>query len=123
MIRHGVGGLPVVDKNNVVIGLINDFDLLVELQHLLGATDPGWRVTVRTPSKRGEFLKLTEAISDKGWSIMAMGSVRPPKAEDHWDIIIKVWGCTQAELTEVVNSIEDHELRDIRETTTHLHRK
>jgi acetoin utilization protein AcuB len=122
MIQHKIGGLPVVE-NGIVIGLITDSDLLVELYALLGAVEPGWRITVRVPSKRGEFLKLTEVISDKGWSIMAMGNVRAPKKPDHWDIVLKIWGCTQNELVALIEGIEGHEILDIRETTTHVSRQ
>jgi acetoin utilization protein AcuB len=119
MIQYGTGGLPVVE-NGIVCGLITDNDLLKELQLLLGATDPGWRVTVRVPNKRGEFLKLTVAISDKGWSIMAMGNVRVPKYPDRWDILLKIWGCTRVELVTLLEDIEELEIRDIREITSHV---
>jgi acetoin utilization protein AcuB len=118
MITNQVGGLPVIEAHDVVIGLITDDDLLIELRNLLGAPDPGWRVTVRVPSRRGEFLHLTRAISDKGWSIMAMGNVRSPRHPDCWDVVLKIWGCTQAELADLINQIEGHILIDIRETTT-----
>lgn len=119
MINNRVGGLPVVEQNDVVIGLITDTDLLIELQNLLGATDAGWRVTVRVPGRRGEFLKLTRAISDQGWSIMAMGNVRSPRHEGCWDIVLKIWGCTRTELIALLAGIEQHTLLDVRETTTH----
>lgn len=118
MFRRNYHGLPVVDQG-VVVGLITDNDLLLELRNLLGAVEPGWRVTMRAPSRRGEFLKLTRAISDKGWGIMAMGNVRAPKAPDQWDIVLKIWGCTRSELIGVLSTIEGQEIRDVRETTSH----
>lgn len=122
MMKCKFGGLPVVE-DGIVIGLITDGDLLDELRLLLGAVEPGWRVTVRVPSKRGEFLKLTDVIARKGWGLMAMGNVRSPRKPDHWDIVLKIWGCTRAELVEALEQIEGHELRDVRETTTHSETK
>ncbi len=115
MIRNKTGGLPVIE-NNVVIGLITDGDLLIELRDVLGAFEPGWRITVRVPSSRDELLLLTRTIADNGWVIMALGNVRAPKQPDHWDIVLKVWGCTRDELMKAITNLEGHEVRDVRET-------
>ena len=118
MITHSVDSLPVVD-DRVVVGIITKTDLLVELQNLLGANDPGWRVTVRVPDRPGEFVKLTSAISDQGWGIMTLGSVRAPKKSTHWEIVLKVRGCTQDELASLLNQMPDHQLIDLRETSVY----
>jgi acetoin utilization protein AcuB len=116
MIRHKVGGLPVVDQD-VVVGILTETDLLIELQNLLGAQDSGFRVVMRVPDKNGEFRKLVRIISDKGWGIMAMGSVRTPKQPDKWDIVLKVRHANQGELINALKSIDGQEIVDIRETT------
>jgi acetoin utilization protein AcuB len=116
MIRHKVGGLPVLQENDVVVGVITETDLLIELRELLGATDPGWRVVVRIPSRVGEYAKLTNTISEHGWAIMAMGSVRTPKDAGHWDMVLKVTGAQKEELQAAIDAIDGHKLIDIRET-------
>lgn len=120
MIRHKIGSLPVVEEGAVVQGIITEIDLLIEFQNLLGANDTGWRVTVRVPDRDGEFSKLTRAMLEHGWGIMAMGSVRAPKQSDHWDIILKVRRCTHDQLVAVVAAIPDQKLIDLRETTEHI---
>ena len=80
MIRHRIGVLPVLDKD-VVIGVISQIDLLVELQNLLGANDAGWRVTMRVPDKRGETVKLTSAVSARGWGNYGFGQRPHPKSQ------------------------------------------
>lgn len=117
MIRHKISGLPVVEEpGNIVVGILTETDLLIELQDLLGAVDAGWRVVMRVPDRLGEFRKLVRAIGDKGWGIMAMGSVRTPKDPKHWDLILKVRWCGREELLEVLRGIPDQEIVDIRET-------
>jgi acetoin utilization protein AcuB len=116
MIRHKVGGLPVLEDGGVVCGIITETDLLVELQNLLGAQDAGYRVVVRVPDRMGEFRKLVRVISDKGWGIMAMGSVRSPKIPDKWDIVLKVRHTTKGDLLLALREIPDQEVIDIRET-------
>jgi acetoin utilization protein AcuB len=116
LIRHKIGGLPVIEAGDVVVGILTETDLLIELQNLLGAIDPGWRVVMRVPDRRGEFLRLTRAISEQGWGIMAMGSVRAPRQPDMWDVVLKVRHCSRDELVAVLNSLEDQQLMDVRET-------
>ena len=116
LIRNKISGLPVVEDGQVVVGILTETDLLVELQNLLGAVDEGWRVVMRVPDRNGEFRKLIRAVTDKGWGLMAMGSVRTPRYPDRWDIILKLRYCTRDELLAVLEKIEDQEIIDIRET-------
>jgi acetoin utilization protein AcuB len=120
MIAHKISGVPVVEEGNIVVGIITETDLLIELRNLLGAIDPGWRVVVRVPDRDGEFRKLIRVISNNGWGIMALGSVRSPKRPDHWDLIVKVRHCQRDELVAAIGQIEDQELIDLRETTSHI---
>lgn len=113
LIRHKIGGLPVVE-DGIVVGIITETDLLIEFQNLLGANDAGWRVIMRVPDRLGEFRKLTRPISDKGWGIMAMGSVRSPRRPGYWDIIIKVRHCDKEELLSVLRALDGQEVVDIR---------
>jgi acetoin utilization protein AcuB len=119
MIAHKISGVPVVEESNIVIGIITETDLLIELRNLLGAIDAGWRAVVRVPDRDGEFRKLIRVISNNGWGIMALGSVRSPKRPDHWDLIVKVRHCTREELVRAIGQLEDQELVDLRETTAH----
>ena len=116
LIHTKIGGLPVVDEDGAVVGIITETDLLIELQNLLGAQDKGFRIVMRVPDRMGEFRKLVRAVSEHNWGIMAMGSVRSPKQPDKWDLVLKVRYCTKGELIEVLKGIEDQEIIDVRET-------
>jgi acetoin utilization protein AcuB len=116
MIAHKLGGLPVVEDGSVVVGIITETDLLIELQHLLGGRDAGWRVTIRVPDRRGELRKIVRAISEKDWGLMAMGEVRSPRRPGFWDVVLKVRYCNRDELVTALAAIEDQEIVDVRET-------
>ena len=118
MSAHKVGGLPVVE-DDIVIGIITETDILVEFQNLLGANEPGWRVTMRVPDRTGEFARLSQAIRERDWGIMAMGAVRAPKQPDSWDIVVKVRRCTKEELVAVLEAIEEQLIMDVRATSVH----
>lgn len=116
LIRYKLGGLPVIEDGNVVVGIITETDLLVELQHLLGARDAGWRVVIRVPDRAGELRKIIRVISDNGWGMMAMGSVRSPRRPGFWDVVIKVRHCGRDALMTALSTIEEQEIVDVRET-------
>jgi hypothetical protein len=46
--------------------------------------------------------------------------VRSPKRPDHWDLIVKVRHCERDALVAAISQIEDQELVDLRETTSHI---
>jgi acetoin utilization protein AcuB len=117
MIINKISGVPVVEQGGIVVGIITETDLLIELRNLLGAIDPGWRVVVRVPDRDGEFRKLIRVISDNGWGIMALGSVRTPRRPDRWDLIVKVRYAQRDDLVRAIGQIEGQELIDLRETT------
>ena len=116
MIANKISGVPVVEEG-IVVGIITETDLLIELRNLLGAIDPGLRAVVRVPDRQGEFRKLIRVISDNGWGIMALGSVRSPKQPERWDLIVKVRHATRADLARAIGEIDGQELIDLRETT------
>jgi len=116
MIEHKLDGLPVVEDGRVVVGILTETDLLIELQHLLGGRDAGWRVMIRVPDREGEFRKIVRVINDHGWGMMAMGSVRSPRQPGFWDVVVKVRYCTRDELMAALSTIAEQEIVDIRET-------
>jgi acetoin utilization protein AcuB len=115
MADNKYGCLPVVE-DNVVVGIITETDLLVQLGELLGGYIPGVRITVRLPGKIGGYAKIISAISAQGWGMYATGSVRAPKREGYWDIVLKVRDVSKEELLGVLDQLEACEIIDVRET-------
>lgn len=113
MIDNKIGSLPVLE-GDIVIGIITEIDMMTQLTDLLGGNEPGVRVTIRMPNRKGELAKATGAISDQGWGIYASGGVKTPKDPDHWDCVIKVRGVSQQELVNVLKTIEGQEIIDVR---------
>jgi acetoin utilization protein AcuB len=116
LIKRKVSGLPVVE-GDVVQGILTDTDLLIELRNMLGAVEPGWRITVRVPNEEGELSRLVRTIGDHGWGVMAMGTARSARVADHWDVVLKVQGCASDDLSSVVAALEGQEVLDVRETS------
>ncbi len=73
-----IGGLPVIEGNNLV-GIITESDLFKIFVELLGARKRGVRVTVVAPDVKGELATLTSAIAVKGGNIMALSTLEGTK--------------------------------------------
>jgi acetoin utilization protein AcuB len=72
MADNKIGGLPVLNGDQVV-GIITETDLFKVFLELMGAREPGVRVTVLIPEKRGQLARLTQAIAEAGGNFVAFG--------------------------------------------------
>jgi acetoin utilization protein AcuB len=72
MADNKIGGLPVL-RGDEVVGIITETDLFKVFLELMGAREPGVRVTALIPEKRGQLARLTQAIADAGGNFVAFG--------------------------------------------------
>jgi acetoin utilization protein AcuB len=73
MADHKIGGLPVVEKGNLV-GIITETDLFTVFLELLGAREKGLRLTLKIPERKGEISRITTEIARLGGNILALGT-------------------------------------------------
>lgn len=72
MADNKIGGLPVC-RADEVIGIITETDLFKIFLELMGAREPGVRVTALISDERGTLARLTQAIASQGGSFVAFG--------------------------------------------------
>ncbi|MAT41756.1 MAG: hypothetical protein CL609_05400 [Anaerolineaceae bacterium] len=116
--EHNIGCLPVVDEENQVVGMITTIDLLRSYQEMLGLPTPGIRVTVRMPAKKrgySEFAKLISSIADQDWGVMGIGTFPTPNHPENYDAVLKIPGVSMESVRQVIESIPDQHIVDIRE--------
>ncbi|MCJ7710227.1 MAG: CBS domain-containing protein [Chloroflexi bacterium] len=104
-----IGGLPVV-RNGSLVGIITETDLFKLFLELLGAREPGVRVTAFVQNVPGEMAKLTRAVTDCGGNIIAMAAFAGTDPSNR-RVLVKANGVSRedlvAALTPVVTEIED----------------
>lgn len=110
-----IGCLPVVDKDNVIVGIISEVDVLHSYEEMLGLPADGLRITVRMPNKAGEFAKLMQALGQQGWGVMGIGTYPSRRQEGFYDAVIKIPNASAEQVREVLGQIEDQEVIDIRD--------
>jgi acetoin utilization protein AcuB len=110
-----IGCLPVVEDDNVVIGILSETDLLSAFQEMLGLPAEGVRVTMRMPDKFGEFNKLASVMIEHGWGVMGIGSFPSTRNPGFYDIVVKIPRVTVDEVIEVLGQVPGQSIADVRE--------
>ena len=107
-----IGCLPVM-RGNTLVGIVTDIDLMRTMFDLLGARQPGVRLTLKVPGRPGEFAKVTGAIAAQQGDIMGLG-VLPTDEPLTWWVVAKVRFVEQERLVQAVRAIEEVEIVDVR---------
>jgi len=107
-----IGCLPVVRRDRLV-GIVTDHDLIDNMLDLLGARQPGLRLTLTIPDEQGEIAKITSAIAAQKGDITALGML-PAEEPLRWSILVKVRYADQEQLVAAIKAISEVELIDVR---------
>lgn len=113
MVNTRIGGLPVVDDNNHVAGVITETDIFKTFVEMLGSGESGLRLTLDVPAGAGVLAGLTQTIYGLGGIIESVGSW-DTEAADRRHILIKVRGVDKDQLVDALEAIDDHVV-DVRE--------
>ena len=108
-----IGGLPVVDDDGRLVGIITESDLFGMFVELLGGRRPGVRVTAKVPNVKGELAALTSAISAQGGNILTLSTLDLPESQQG-EVMLKISDLSLNAVKEVFTQLES-ELVDIRQ--------
>ena len=112
-----IGCLPVVDEDDVVVGLITETDLLRSYQEMLGLPVPGVRVTMRMPDQFGEFNKLMGIMGEHKLCVMGVGTYPSPRKDGYYDAVFKISEATLSEVEAILSKVPGQEIIDIRDVS------
>lgn len=90
MADNKIGGLPVT-RGDEVVGIITETDLFKIFLELMGAREPGVRVTALVADVPGELARLTTAVRNVGGNILAMGQCLGPSSQTR-EVVMTVDG-------------------------------
>ena len=113
MVDSKIAGLPVL-KSGELVGIITETDLFKVFLEMLGAREPGIRLSVLVRNVPGTLAELTSSISDSGGNLMALGTFLGESTENR-EITLKVTGMDKDALESAVQGHVERVL-DIRES-------
>ena len=114
MVTHKIGGLPVVDEHNDLVGIITETDIFETFVEMFAGGQAGLRLTLEVPESKGVLSMLSSAILDLGGSIESVGSFYGEVAGER-RLVVKVRGVSKGELVETLEALGDHvvDARDV----------
>ncbi len=115
MADHGISGIPVLSRGSLV-GVICETDLFKAFLEVLGAREPGVRLSVLLPKVPGELARLTRVICDAGGNIISVGSFYG-ESSDTGEVTVKIEGVAKDKLVELVTPCVK-KIVDVREMGT-----
>jgi acetoin utilization protein AcuB len=107
MVTRKIGGLPVVDNANRVVGVVTETDIFKAFAEMLGSGEKGLRLTLKVPSGGGTLARLAQAIYDAGGLIVSVGSLDKESAKER-ELIIKVRGVNKDKIVSTLEALGDH---------------
>jgi acetoin utilization protein AcuB len=113
MVDNKIGGLPVVDASNSVVGIITETDIFKTFLELLGARKPGVRITMYVKDRRGELARMAKAVADVGGNIVATVEL-PGTDSTNYEVLLKVTEASKETLVAALEPIVER-IVDVRE--------
>ena len=90
MVDNGINVLPVVDKNNKVIGIVTEKDLFKAFLNIMGYRHQGTRFVVKVDDVPGEFEKVCHLFAKEDANIENVGLYH--SEERHSEAVIRATG-------------------------------
>ena len=100
MADNKIGGLPVL-RDGEVVGIITETNLFKIFLELMGAREPGVRVTAIIPEVRGQLAKLTQAIAAEGGNFVAFGQFTGDSPANRL-LTFKIEGLSEEQVRQIV---------------------
>ena len=104
MVDNKIGGLPVVDEGDIVVGIITETDIFKTFLELIGARRSGVRITMYVKDVRGELARVGQAVADIGGNIIATVEV-PGTDSTNYEVLLKVIDVSKEAVVEALKPI------------------
>jgi acetoin utilization protein AcuB len=114
MADNKVGGLPVVDEDNRVVGVITETDIFKTFVEMFAGGHSGLRLTLEAPETKDVLLDLSKAIRALDGSIVSVGSFNGDVPGER-GLVVKVKDASKDQLVDTLEALGDHvaDARDV----------
>lgn len=114
MATRKIGGMPVVDENNYVLGVVTETDIFNAFVEMMAVEKSGLRLTLEVPDRMGVLADLAIAIDEAGGHVVSVGTYQSATPGLR-RLLIKVQGLSKGQVVEISERLGDH-IVDARET-------
>ncbi len=106
MAENKIGGLPVVDAQGLVVGVITETDVFRSFVEMLAGGHAGLRLTLRVPERKGVLLELCKPIFELGGTVLSVGSFDGDKSGER-GLVVKVRDVDRNQLVDMLERLGD----------------
>jgi len=118
MVERKIGGLPVVNVNNHIVGVITETDIFRAFTELMGADVKATRIVLRVPDHKGVLAEVTQRIADLNGNIVSIGTYHGKNGNGNGNgaangngkdalLLIKVTGVELRALQDAITALGD----------------
>ncbi|QJB56118.1 CBS and ACT domain-containing protein [Pseudodesulfovibrio sp. zrk46] len=107
MLEGHFGSLPVVDENNVVVGIITDTDVFKVLVEISGIYEGGTQVCLQISTEAGSLSPVLDMLKEHGARIMSIMTRNVSLTEGMKDVYIRIRDMEKPELNRLKAAMED----------------
>lgn len=90
MLEHNIGGLPVVDDQGKVVGMLTDSDVFKVLVRITGVQEGGVQIGVRLPNQPGGLVPVLDYLKDHNARVMSLLTSCEPAEVGLRDVFIRI---------------------------------
>jgi len=107
MLEGNFGGLPVVDENDVVVGIITDTDIFKVLVEISGIYEGGAQVCLQIPTGPGSLSPVLDFLKQNGARIMSVMTRNVPETVGMKDVYIRIRDMEKSEFKKLKESMSE----------------
>ena len=107
MVENKIGGLPIVDEDNYVVGVITETDVFRAFIEMYRAGHSGLYLTLKVHDKEGVIAELSKAVFGLGGNILSISSFRDETTGDY-RLVIKGHDIDKDQVVATLESLGDH---------------
>ena len=116
MRKHRIGGLPVVEGEDQLVGMITESDIFDVLIEALGIDQDGTRLTLEVNDRPGALSEALTIVKDHDANVLSILSCEECRSsEDHDVIVLRV---DQFDWREIVQDLKDQGISVLDAQTT-----
>lgn len=90
LLENRIGGMPVVDEQNRVVGVVTDSDIFKALVKITGVMEGGVQIGVRLPNQPGGLVPVLDYLKDHGARLMSLLTSCEPAEVGMRDVFVRI---------------------------------
>jgi acetoin utilization protein AcuB len=90
MLEHNIGGMPVVDEQGKVVGVVTDSDIFKVLVRITGVMEGGVQIGLRLPNEPGGLVPVLDHLKDHGARLMSLLTSCEPAEVGKRDVYLRI---------------------------------